>query len=533
MPSNATETIDARILRLIGLEDTFDLDYDTYITLLKEAAVKGRMPKTEIPIEEVELLTDELKRVKSKKDKGRFKVKKKKITATTLKTGGGGTLTGKKTSIPVSRLLPAAQEGGGGFNIGESFAKIAESVTSIAKTLTEKKKLSDKESAFDRKADENERRKLQKENLKKRFAKMAAVAQKIIQPVKSLLDKILNYFAMIFFGKIAIKLLNWFTDPKNKSKVAAVGRFLGDHGPKLFGLWIAFGTGFGKAIRVLLRVVGKGIAKLIAATGKLAVAAGLKKFGGLSKFGGKWGKALGMAAEVGGTLWAMNAIDNAFKGDEGEDTQGLANGGVAQKLPGFAGGGLFSGGFGNIFKRFNSKSSGDIVPGSGTGDTVSAMLTPGEAVLQVGARERQIEATGIDPLSFNVGPNANKPQMVDGTMFAANGGPVPGLVGRESGSFRVPPWKDVGASVLSGLSGALNTLNVEGSKLHGLATRGKYGLSGGSGGGNLFGDIRNWANNMAWGVKGRSDPGGSGMLSQLVGTLGSAKDWVGSQVEGL
>ena len=39
MPSNATETIDARILRLIGLEDTFDLDYDTYITLLKEAAV--------------------------------------------------------------------------------------------------------------------------------------------------------------------------------------------------------------------------------------------------------------------------------------------------------------------------------------------------------------------------------------------------------------------------------------------------------------------------------------------------------------
>ena len=59
-------------------------------------------------------------------------IKKKKITATTLKTGGGRTLTGKKTSIPVSRLLPAAQEGGGGFNIGESFSKIAESVTSIA-----------------------------------------------------------------------------------------------------------------------------------------------------------------------------------------------------------------------------------------------------------------------------------------------------------------------------------------------------------------------------------------------------------------
>ena len=192
MPSNATETIDARILRLIGLEDIFDLDYDTYITLLKEAAVKGRMPKTTIPIEEVELLTEELKRVKSKKDKGRFKVKKTKVTAAALKTGGG-ILTGKKTSIPTSRLLPAAQMGGdaaGGFNLSESFAKIAESVTSIAKTLKEKFLLSKKEAAFDKRADENERRKLQKENLKKRFAKMAAVAQKILQPVQSLLDKI-------------------------------------------------------------------------------------------------------------------------------------------------------------------------------------------------------------------------------------------------------------------------------------------------------------------------------------------------------
>ena len=166
------------------------------------------MPKTAIPTEEIELLTDELKRVKSKKDKGRFKVKKKKITATTLKTGGGGTLTGKKTSIPVSRLLPAAQEGGGGFNLGESFAKIAESVISIAKTLTEKKKLSDKESAFDRREDENERRKLQKENLKKRFAKMAAVAQKILQPVQSLLDKIINYFDLNFLSCYICKIIS-------------------------------------------------------------------------------------------------------------------------------------------------------------------------------------------------------------------------------------------------------------------------------------------------------------------------------------
>ena len=35
--SNQKEVIDTRILRLIGLEDVFDLDYETYLTLLKEA----------------------------------------------------------------------------------------------------------------------------------------------------------------------------------------------------------------------------------------------------------------------------------------------------------------------------------------------------------------------------------------------------------------------------------------------------------------------------------------------------------------
>ena len=86
MPSspNQQEQIDIRILRLIGLEDVFDLDYGTYLSLLKEVMVKGRMTKTSIPTEEIELVTEEFKRVRSKKDKGRFKVKSKKISASKL-----------------------------------------------------------------------------------------------------------------------------------------------------------------------------------------------------------------------------------------------------------------------------------------------------------------------------------------------------------------------------------------------------------------------------------------------------------------
>ena len=34
--SISDENIDERILRLLGLEDVFDIDYDTYMTLLRE-----------------------------------------------------------------------------------------------------------------------------------------------------------------------------------------------------------------------------------------------------------------------------------------------------------------------------------------------------------------------------------------------------------------------------------------------------------------------------------------------------------------
>ena len=68
MPSspNQQEQIDIRILRLIGLEDVFDLDYGTYLSLLKEVMVKGRMTKTSIPTEEIEIVKKEFKRVRSK-----------------------------------------------------------------------------------------------------------------------------------------------------------------------------------------------------------------------------------------------------------------------------------------------------------------------------------------------------------------------------------------------------------------------------------------------------------------------------------
>ena len=71
------ENIDSRILRLLGLEDVFDLDYSTYATLLKEKLIEVTRGRRGVPHEEVELLKNEFKRVRTKE--GRFAPKAKKV----------------------------------------------------------------------------------------------------------------------------------------------------------------------------------------------------------------------------------------------------------------------------------------------------------------------------------------------------------------------------------------------------------------------------------------------------------------------
>ena len=101
-----TEQIDERILGLLGLEDEYELSYEEYVRHLKEAMVASRMSKSKFSSEEAELITNEWKRVKSKK--GRFKPKKKKITAGGLGIGKGLTSPLKITKQKL--LLPGGKD---------------------------------------------------------------------------------------------------------------------------------------------------------------------------------------------------------------------------------------------------------------------------------------------------------------------------------------------------------------------------------------------------------------------------------------
>ena len=77
--------------------------------------------------------------------------------------------------------------------IEDDISKITKSVISIAEILSGQKKLKDSSTSYDRRKAEQEKRSLAESNLEKRFDGLKKAAEKILAPVKSLLDKIINF----------------------------------------------------------------------------------------------------------------------------------------------------------------------------------------------------------------------------------------------------------------------------------------------------------------------------------------------------
>ena len=398
------EKIDERILRMLGLEDVFDIDYDTYSTLLKERMVAARMIKQRIPTEEVELITDEWKRIKGKK--GRFKVKK--ITAASFKKGTAvGMNLGKQKllgGIKPLALPPATDKMTGKSDMQEITDLLAE----IIKSLTQQNKDQKKANERSRKEAEDARRALAESRLESGFKKAIQVAEKIIAPVKSLLKRIIDFFTAIFIGRAIYKLLDWFANKDNRDKIQTVFRFLGDHWPKLLALYIRFGTSFGKFVGGLSKLVIAGTLKLVQVAARLVGAKGVARF-----LGGRGGKLLGaglqVAATVGTTMALSSGIEN-FGGIDGKEKE--------PKTPGFGGGGLA-----NLKKLFGFFGGGSgFVSGQKGVDKIPAMLSDGEFVMSRGA----VQKYGVNTLeAMNAaGGGTNRPRMISGTTYAQGGGLV-------------------------------------------------------------------------------------------------------------
>jgi hypothetical protein len=319
--------------------------------------------------------------------------------------------------------IGAKLPGSSASNVEDSITKISVSVASIAAILAGRKKALDDTAAFDRRKAEQEKRGLAEDKLEKRFEGLKSEAEKVISPVKSILDRIIDFFVTVFLGRVVYKLLEWFGDKKNADKVRAIGRFLGDHWPKLLALYLVFGNAFGRFALGLTKAVASGAIKLGFAIAKLLAAKKVKGAMGVARFlGGGKGKLLAGVLGTGAALGGAYAVTQGLKGSgEDQKTQGLAGGGyVRPRFPAFSGGGFnFKGMFGGMGDMF-----GGFVSGEKGVDKIPAMLSDGEFVMSAGA----VQKYGVDTLeTMNAaGGGTNKPKMISGTTYAAGGGAIGG-----------------------------------------------------------------------------------------------------------
>ena len=255
----------------------------------------------------------------------------------------------------------------------------------------------------ERRKAENERRKLRESKLEKRYDGLQKTTQKILAPVKGILDRIFQALISIVAGKFLVKLISFVTDPRNKEKIASTIRFLSDNGPKLLAAYLLFGTRFGRSVGRLSGFLIKGAIRIGAATALLLRKLGLKSAGGLARgLLGRRGAAIGTGIQAATAAAGFIALQNFLSGGGGEEVQAFSGGGI------FSSDGLVDGPYGN--------------------DQVNARLTDGEFVISAPA-VAAIGPSVLERINAKYGGD-NTPRMVSGKVFANEGGLInfaPGL----------------------------------------------------------------------------------------------------------
>jgi len=391
-----TETIDAKILRLVGLEETFDLDYDTYLILLREAQVKGR---DTLPQEELAVLANERKRVRGKV--GRFKPKAKSINVNNITSIGR---MGQK-------LLPAGR-GVGSAPIVKSLESIGKIVESISENLSDQSKEDRKGAEENRKEEENKKRETKEKSLEAGTKKVIAAAKKLFAPIRGIFDAIFNYVFYTFLGRGINEALTWLANPENKKKVAALGQFIKDFWPALLVTAGLFFTPLGSFIRTIIgqtALIGIRVPLVTAAV--LGYVARQREIERVKPLVGKTEKTLDETLKSKEAPWYQKL--GAYFGKEALNKPGGPKDSLPFSLPGamYASGG------------FIDQNTGLKISGAGP-DTQLTALQPGEIVMNRAA----VKAIGAgNLLNLNGmfgGPNANKPKFANNIQLSANGGMV-------------------------------------------------------------------------------------------------------------
>ena len=445
-----SESIDERILRLLGLEEVFDMDYATYLSLLKEKLVAARMVNASLPGDENELLTDEFRRVKRKV--GRFKIVRKKISSDDIGTTGKVLVSPDKFFLVSKAVIPSTSEGDG----EESSSDIIKKLDELIDAIKNDNKLELKKQEDERKNKQNKRRQDAENRLESISKPVQRLMKTVVAPFQSILGRILKFLQFTILGYAFNRFVEFFSNPKNQKKIEAIGRFLKDWWPSLLGVAALFFTPLGvlvKGVISLMRFAIPALLKIVKRNPYTALAiAGVSGIGLISKLLPKSEESTVESGDIKG-------IEN-FK-DTGKlpdvvtkfDQGGIVNN---QILKYNQGGEIVKNNIQNLTRSMSglrdsdgriTKSSGLDITGAGP-DTQLIAAKPGEIVLP----DKTVQKYGSDYFMDMIRSSGATgiPEYANGIQLANQGGIVGGLRFPRTGRVMAPSGSTGGRYVRDG-----------------------------------------------------------------------------------
>ena len=292
----------------------------------------------------------------------------------------------------------------GGGELKGILGEIAGAMDGIRQTLIDQNKLDAKSLSDSKKDDEKKKRSLGESALEATKNALQSAGEKMLAPVKNIFGKIFDFIKVMFLGRVAMKLWDWFADPANAEKIKSIFKFLKDWWPVIVaGIMAIVGPGVTFAIGAVALLMW-GVPKIIDAV-KSVFGFG-KDIDKELKTGSKQNEKDLTAVEDGVKKETDDVVSKAQK-DQPDVKPVETPDPEAEKIPA---------------QKLNK---GGEVEGTGDKDTVPAMLTPGEFVMSKGA----VSTWGKDMLEgMNAaGGGSNSATMSgDGVMGFRGGGVVPG-----------------------------------------------------------------------------------------------------------
>ena len=121
-----------------------------------------------------------------------------------------------------------------------SLKAIASSLDNIKGILGDQSKTQQDAQEDARVAGEQDKAKKKESALEKVMGPVKKVGEKLLKPFKSILESAIEFLSKIFFGRVAIQLFDWFTNPENTSKVTSIFKFIKDFWPAIVAALVAF-----------------------------------------------------------------------------------------------------------------------------------------------------------------------------------------------------------------------------------------------------------------------------------------------------